>query len=101
MSEVCENITIIYSDEWAGYRRVIETFKHRTINHSLGFVDHVTGVHTKNIESLWNSVKLKFKSMKGIHREHLQSYLDEFIWRNNYTNDIFERLLQILSRFNE
>ena len=40
-----------------------------------------TGVHTQNIESYWNRVKKRFKSMKGVHSHQLASYLDEFMWR--------------------
>jgi hypothetical protein len=44
--------TIIVSDEWAGYRRLEETgIYHLTVNHSLHFVDPITGIHTQNIES--------------------------------------------------
>ena len=53
--------------------------EHRTVNHSLYFVDPNTGVHTQNIESLWNQVKYKFKKMKGVKREFLQLYLNEFM----------------------
>ena len=43
--------------------------QHDMVNHSLNFVDPVTGVHTQNVESYWNSVKTKFKRMKGVHQE--------------------------------
>ena len=42
------------------------------------------GVHTQNIESYWNRVKKKFKTMKGVHSHQLPSYLDEFMWRERY-----------------
>ncbi|KAG0434500.1 hypothetical protein DMUE_5156 [Dictyocoela muelleri] len=74
--EVCENGTIFHSDKWACNRRVSDSYEHKTVNLNLSFVNPVTDVHTQNIESLWKFVKLKFKSMKGVHREHMQSYLD-------------------------
>ena len=43
-----------------------------------------TGVHTQNVESYWNRVKGKFKRMKGVHESMLNSYLDEFMWRERH-----------------
>ena len=54
------------------------------VNHSLHFVDPVTGVHTQNIESYWNRVKTKFK---GVARVQIASYLDEFMWRERHGQD--------------
>ena len=45
------------------------------------FVDPVTGVHTQEIESCWNSLKLEQKTRRGIRKSDLQSYLDERMWR--------------------
>ena len=45
------------------------------------FCRSVTGVHTQNIESCWNRCKTKIKSMKGVRRDMLPGYLDEFMWR--------------------
>ena len=76
--------TIIWSDEWAAYRRVQQlpfVSTHATVNHSLEFVNPVTGVHTQHVESYWNQVKTKFKRMKGVHNTMLSSYLDEYMWR--------------------
>ena len=50
----------------------------------LHFVDPATGVHTQNVESYWNRVKGKFKRMKGVHELMLNSYLDEFMWRERH-----------------
>ena len=79
--------TIIWSDEWAAYRRVQQltpVSQHATVNHSIEFVDHTTGVHTQNIESYWNRVKTKFKRMKGVQNTMLPSYLDEYMWRERH-----------------
>ena len=79
--------TVIYSDEWAAYRRVQQlqpVSSHNTINHSLHFVDPATGVHTQNIESYWSRVKRRFKRMKGVHESMMSAYLDEFMWRERH-----------------
>ena len=85
--------TTIHSDEWAAYNRVQSIpgiAAHETVNHSLFFVDPVTGVHTQNIESYWNRVKIRLKRMKGCHRDHVTGYLDEFMWRERYGTDILQ-----------
>lgn len=100
INDVCLPNTIIFSDEWAAYQRISEgSYIHDTVNHTLVFVDPESGVHTQNIESCWSSIKRKFKYMKGVHKTHLQSYLNEFMWRQNSTEDIFERLLFLISNY--
>ena len=77
----------VHSDDWAAYRRVQQlgnVARHNVVNHSLHFVDPVTGVHTQHVESYWNRVKTKLKRMKGCHADQLPSYLDEFVWRERY-----------------
>jgi len=78
----------IHSDEWRAYLRlpqfVPNCLQHDTVNHTFHFVDPITGVHTQHVESYWNRVKMKIKEMKGCRRITLQSYLDEFMWRDWY-----------------
>ena len=78
--------TIVWSDEWAAYRRIQQqtpATQHQRVNHSLHFVPTM-GVHTQNVESYWNRVKTKFKRMKGVQETMLASYLDEFMWRERH-----------------
>ena len=75
--------SIVHTDQWRAYNGVTTTVTgstHHTVNHSLTFVDPVTGVHTQNIESYWNRVKVKLKRMKGCASHQIPSYLDEFMW---------------------
>ena len=73
--------TTIHSDQWAVYSGsvgTIPTIIHKVINNSLHFADPNTGVHTQNVESYWNRVKIKLRRMRGCHAHHLASYLDNF-----------------------
>ena len=42
------------------------------------------GVHTQNVESYWDRVKIKLKRMRGCHAQQLPGYLDEFMWCERY-----------------
>ena len=78
--------SVVWSDEWAAYRRVQQlqsVAQHSTVNHSIEFINPTTGVHTQHVESYWNRVKTKFKRMKGVQSTMLDSYLGEFMWRED------------------
>ena len=89
--------TIIHSDEWRAYSRV-QSFpnvsSHQTVNHSVQFVNPVTGVHTENVNPT-GIEQIKLKRMRGCHELELSSYLDEFMWRERYgTNrQAFENII--------
>ena len=73
--------TVIHSDKWRAYRRAANlpnVAAHCTVNHSVEFVNSVTGTHTQNVESYWNQAKIKLKQMRGCHEPELTGYLDEF-----------------------
>ncbi len=71
------------------------------MNHSLHFVDPVTGVHTQTIESYWNRAKLRLKKMKGVSEQQLPSHLDEFMWRERFGQtrpDAFNNIIRDIAR---
>ena len=78
--------TTIHSDEWRAYTALRNNpdYTHLTVNHSVNFVDPVTGVHTQNIENTWMKAKCKQKKQFGLHRSMLNSYLHEFMWRQEF-----------------
>lgn len=78
--------SILHTDDYTVYTNIQQLLpnnvsQHRIVNHSLNFVDPVTGVHTQNIESMWAKLKLPVKMKMGISRDDLQSYLDDRMWR--------------------
>jgi transposase-like protein len=81
--------SVIVSDCWKAYNEIKsldKNFEHLTVNHSLNFVDPETQAHTNGVESIWNSAKIQFKTMRGVSRKYLNAYLTEFMWRKNTTS---------------
>ena len=92
--------SMIHSDMWAAYRRirflhgnagqafgvmrVRRLYNHQTVNHRRNFVDPATGAHTQHIECFWNNVKSKRRSLRGVRRQLMQEYLNEFMWRHRF-----------------
>jgi hypothetical protein len=51
--------TTVISDFWGAYHELPNHgYTHRTVNHSINFVDSNTGAHTNTIESTWHNVKI-------------------------------------------
>jgi transposase len=92
MAHVTDSVkpgTVVYTDDARVYRKVIPMagYEHHRINHSANV--YVSGnVHTQTIEGFWSQVK---RGIWGVHhsvsRQHLQMYLNEYVWRWNHRND--------------
>jgi transposase-like protein len=51
--------TTIICDCWGAYRDLdSQGYTHRTVNHSIHFIDPHTGAHTNTIEGTWHHVKV-------------------------------------------
>lgn len=77
--------------------RNIPGLDHHPVNHSLFFVDLITGIHTENIKSYWNSSKVKLKAMKGVRRKKLPAgYLKNFMWREQANINVFNGIVNAI-----
>jgi transposase-like protein len=66
------------SDCWAAYRDVGSIgYSHRTVNHSVSFVNPETGNHTNTVESTWRAVKqfLRPYNKRDDYDLHLAHYM--------------------------
>jgi transposase-like protein len=78
----------VYTDEWAGYRKLRSTHpKHYTIRHA----DRVyadRGTHTQTIEGFFGNVKNGIAgNYHGVSVKWLQSYVNEYVWRYNHRDN--------------
>ena len=77
--------TTILTDKWKGYSALPRHgFVHLVVNHSRGFVDPLTGVHTNTCEGMWFHAKKHMLRGHGRTRadsEALKIALCEFMWR--------------------
>lgn len=93
---MCKPGTKIHTDCWAAYHAIQRElgFSHGMVNHKFNFVAPGTGVHTQNVESLWNRLKRKIKAMCGIKRTQLPGYLAEMMFKNEHKNNVLMALLK-------
>ncbi len=91
--------TTIHTDQWAAYNRLSTLgYTHQTVNHSVNFVDPITGAYTQSIEGSWYAAKRKLKRGHGTSRELFPSYLVEYMWRRKYGKEFsFSNLIRHIS----
>ena len=81
----CEST--IYSDSWHRYSHVNDSFSdHYTVNHSVSFVDFITGIHTNTIEGNWAGLK-QGVSFQQRTRGIINMYLLRYMFMRNSIED--------------
>lgn len=90
--------TIIYTDEAKVYKKLSEekTFEHKFVTHKYCFVDYKKNVHTQNVESFNNKLKLKIKESKGVIRGKHEDFLNLFTWHDIHGNNCVEETLKLI-----
>ncbi|KCZ76982.1 hypothetical protein H311_02014 [Anncaliia algerae PRA109] len=94
-----QNVTpdsILYTDCWRGYIGLGSNFAmHKTVNHSKGFKDYTSGVHTNTIEGNWAAVKAQI-SPRLRTKKLIPFYLLRFMLLRNEKNNAFIELIKLL-----
>ena len=69
----------IWSDEWRGYSCLDRSpdYVHQSVNHSVAFIDHATGVNTNGIESVWHQLR-SFLPRGGVRSNYIDQQLGAF-----------------------
>ena len=91
--------SIIISDGWGAYKKINQhlahhNFQHFTVNHKKHFVDSENkNIHTQNIENLWGELRRFFKKYGRNTRKNLEDYVNEFLIRWEFKEDISDFIL--------
>ena len=87
--------TTIVSEQWAAYNSVGGDlgYKHLSVNYGYKFVDPVTHATTNDVKTMWWGARERNKKENGTARQKLDSYLMEFMWRQQFNDDPFQNLL--------
>ncbi|CAL4099480.1 unnamed protein product [Meganyctiphanes norvegica] len=87
--------SIIRSKEWRAYRKIqCLSNTDGTVNQSLNFVDVDTSEHKQAIESYWEKHKSYMIAMRGCKKHAVNSYLQEFMWRERFSDNALEILCE-------
>ena len=77
----------VETDLWAAYQnmpQLPQQYNHLVVNHSINFVDPITGANTQTVESKNGQVKEMVRRKHGIHERVFTSHLREFAWRERF-----------------
>ena len=79
--------SVVFTDEYPGYRGTERIYTHKRINHSEKVYVH-GDVHTQTIEGFWALLKGGLQGCyHSVSTKHLQSYISEYAWRYNHRDD--------------
>lgn len=90
--------SLINTDCWRGYSWIDndDNYEHRTVNHSIGFKDELTGTHTNYAEGTNSGIKRRI-AVRSRVREGIEQHLAEFIWRRKCEgNNIWDKFIEVL-----
>jgi transposase-like protein len=88
---VADNVSLLVTDQWMGYRQLRKQYPHKIINHAQG--QYVIGaIHTNTIEGFWSIFKRGVVgTFHKVNKKYLPLYVAEFEFRynNRLNQDIF------------
>ena len=88
---VADNVSLLVTDQWMGYRQLRKHYPHKVINHAQG--QYVIGaIHTNTIEGFWSIFKRGVVgTFHKVSKKYLPLYVAEFEFRynNRMNTDIF------------
>jgi len=101
LKEMVEAGSILYSDEWLGYRGSGRTYQHTIVDHKRKQFKNGDAC-TNGIEGAWSRLK---RMIAGVYyrfsKKHLQRFINEFTFRYNTRKlEQHERLVEMFKNIN-
>ena len=88
--------SIMHTDLFKSYSQITPQLglEHKTVNHSICYVNPVTGVYTNTNEGFWNGLKLTIKPRNRV--KNIKKTLRETIWRKKHKDVLWPAFLDAL-----
>lgn len=97
--------TEIQTDCWCGYLGLQDIcfelgFVHKTVNHSVNFIDSVTGANTQTIEGMWPVIKRELQKEGTNYGDFINVIQKIYIKRFKllFKNNLLEKMLSLLKK---
>ena len=88
--------SLIYTDCWKGYICLKNEFaSHKTVNHSIAFVDFINNVHTNTIEGNWAGIKQNLP-VQYRTKDRIMIYLMRYMLKRISNDDCFKEFIKFL-----
>ena len=83
-----ESGSILITDGYPSYPQAATNcnFNHLIVNHSRGFVNN-DGDHTNKIENVWSHLKSHLRTVHGVMRTEMESFVVEFAFRRRFIKE--------------
>lgn len=96
----------IWTDCWKGYTALdnfqgVSPYTHKTVNHSMNFVDPTTGTCTNMVESYWAQLKTYLRRLGVLSSQLLPEHIDQFMWKQHFGPTTADRYKNIITHITE
>ncbi|KCZ74712.1 hypothetical protein H311_04320, partial [Anncaliia algerae PRA109] len=92
--------TTIVTDCWGGYINLESLgYYHFQVNHTINFIDPLTGANTQAIENRWSVIKRKFRARYIKSNSDLSLAFSEFLFKTYHKNNAFDVIMRNLNKF--
>lgn len=109
ISKICKHVipgSEIWTDKWRAYDQLsilsgVSPYTHKSVNHSIYFVDPNTGVNTNFIEGYWSRLKSFLRKKHVMQSRFVAQHIDHFMWFQIYGSDTPSTFKNIIEHITE